>query len=95
MIRVDDKQVADHRGRLVRPDGSDDHEITVPVETDEANAAVWSPDGQYLLALRDSDKTVDGPMDLSIMDLEGTWVTRVTHEPSNYATYWWAPASGP
>jgi Tol biopolymer transport system component len=76
---------------LVRPDGSEDHEITALVETDEANAAVWSPDGKYLLVPRDSDKTVDGPRDLWIMDLEGTWVTQVTHEPSNYATYWWAP----
>jgi Tol biopolymer transport system component len=79
---------------LVRPDGSDDHEITAPVETDEANAAVWSPDGKYLLAMRDSDKTDDGPRDLWIMDLDGTWITQVTHKPSNYATYWWAPAGG-
>ena len=77
---------------LVRPDGSGDHEITAPVETDEANAAVWSPDGKHLLVPRDSDETVDGPRDLWIMDLEGTWVTQVTHAPSNYATYSWAPA---
>jgi WD40 repeat protein len=79
---------------LVRPDGSDDHEITALDETDEANAAVWSPDGKYLLVPRDSDKTVDGPRDLWIMDLEGRWVAQVTHEPSNYSTYSWAPASG-
>jgi Tol biopolymer transport system component len=79
---------------LVRPDGSDDHEITAPVETDEANAAVWSPDGKYLLAIRDSDKNVDGRHDLWILDLEGTWVTQVTHEPSNYSAYHWAPDSG-
>jgi Tol biopolymer transport system component len=79
---------------LVRPDGSDDHEITPLIETDEANAAVWSPDGKYLLVPRDSDKTIDGPWDLWIMDLEGRWIGQVTHEPSNYATYSWAPASG-
>jgi Tol biopolymer transport system component len=79
---------------LVRRDGSDDHEITALVETDEANAAVWSPDGKYLLVPRDSDKTVDGPQDLWIMDLDGTWVGQVTHHPSNYGTYSWAPASG-
>jgi TolB protein len=79
---------------LVRPDGTDDHEITANDETDEANAAVWSPDGEYLLAPRDSDKTNDGPRDLWIMDLEGRWIGQVTHEPSNYATYSWAPASG-
>ena len=54
---------------------------------------MWSPDGKYLLVPRDSDKTVDGPRDLWIMDLAGTWVAQVTHEPSNYATYSWAPAS--
>ena len=51
---------------LVRPDGTDDHEITVPLETDEANAAVWSPDGKYLLVLRDSDgdpRRAAGPVD--------------------------------
>ena len=78
---------------LVRPDGTEDHEITRLDETDEANGAVWSPDGKYLLVPRDSDKTVDGPRDLWIMDLAGTWVTQVTHEPSNYATYLWAPPS--
>jgi Tol biopolymer transport system component len=77
---------------LVRPDGTDDHEITAPVETDEANAAVWSPDGKYLLVPRDSDSTLDGPRDLWIMDLEGRWIGQVTHEPSNYSTYSWAPA---
>ena len=77
---------------LVRPDGSDDHEITVPDETDEANAAVWSPDGKYLLVPRDSDSTLDGPRDLWIMDLDGRWIGQVTHEPSNYSTYSWAPA---
>ena len=79
---------------LVRPDGTDDHEITALDETDEANAAVWSPDGKYLLVPRDSDSTIDGPRDLWIMDLEGRWIGQVTHEPSNYATYSWAPASG-
>ena len=31
--------------------------------------------------------------DLWIMDLEGTYVGQVTHEPSNYGIYSWAPAS--
>ena len=77
---------------LVRPDGTNDHEITAAVETDEANAAVWSPDGKYLLVPRDSDSSLDGPRDLWIMHLDGHWIGRVTHEPSNYSTYSWAPA---
>ena len=34
---------------LVRPDGTDQKEISRIDEGDEANAAVWSPDGKYLL----------------------------------------------
>lgn len=79
---------------LVRPDGTDDHEISANDETDEANAAVWSPDGKHLLVPRDSDKTIDGPRDIWIMGLDGTWIRQVTHEPSIYGTYKWAPAPG-
>ena len=79
---------------LVRPDGTDDHEITAIDETDEANAAVWSPDGMHLLVTRDAEGESDERRDLWVMDLEGTWVSQVTHEPSTYGTYWWAPASG-
>ena len=78
---------------LVRPDGTDDHEISAPDETDEANAGVWSPDGMYLLVARDSDATTDGLQDLWIMDLEGTYISQVTNEPSSYGTYAWAPGS--
>jgi Tol biopolymer transport system component len=63
-------------------------------EGDEANAAVWSPDGKNLLVLRDSDRSLDGPMNMWIMDLAGQWVTQVAHEPSNYGTCGWAPAPG-
>ena len=77
---------------LVHPDGTDDHEISANDETDEANAAAWSPDGNYLLVSRDSDATLDGPQDLWIMDLEGNYSGQVTHEPSSYGTYSWAPA---
>lgn len=77
---------------LVRPDGTDEHEISAFHETDEANVGVWSPDGKYLLVARDSDATVDGPRDLWIMDLEGNYIGQVTDEPSNYGTHSWAPA---
>ena len=76
---------------LVSPDGTDDREISEPDETDEANAAVWSPDGKYLLVARDSDANLDGPHDLWIMDIEGNYVGQVTDEPSDYGTYSWAP----
>ena len=78
---------------LVRPDGTDQHEISARDETDEANGSAWSPDGKYLLVTRDSDSTVDGPQDLWIMDLGGTYLGQVTHQPSRYGTYSWAPRS--
>lgn len=73
---------------IVRPDGTDDHQISA----DEANAAVWSPDGQYLLVPRESDSGIDRQTDLWILDPDGTWISQVTDEPSNYGTYVWAPA---
>lgn len=79
---------------LVRPDGSEDHEISGLDEADEANAAVWSPDGQYLLAQRDHEGRSDSERDLWIMDLDGNWLGQVTNEPSEYGTFWWAPAPG-
>ena len=79
---------------LVHPDGTDDHEISKRDEADEANGAVWSPDGKFLLVPRDADGSVDSPRDLWIMDLTGAWVSQVTHEPSKYGTYSWAPIAG-
>ncbi len=77
---------------LIRPDGSDDRDITALDESDEANAAVWSPDGAYLLVPRDGAGGSDEQRDLWILDTEGNWISQVTHEPSTYGTYSWAPA---
>jgi Tol biopolymer transport system component len=72
---------------LVRPDGSDQHEISANDASDEVEDGVWSPDGKYLLVQRGTD----GRGDLWIIDLEGNYVGQVTHGPSNYSTYSWAP----
>ena len=79
---------------LVRPDGTDDHEISPNDPSDEAAASVWSPDGTYLLVARASGTSPDAPQDLWVMDLEGQYLGQVTHEPSNYGTYSWAPNPG-
>ena len=79
---------------LIRPDGTGLREISAMDETDEANSPTWSPDGKFLLVSRDSDASVDGPQDLWIMDLEGRYLGQVTHEPSTYGTYSWAPNPG-
>jgi WD40 repeat protein len=72
---------------VVRPDATDDKEISASDSTDEAQAGAWSPDGDYLVVQRGADDRKD----LWIMDLEGNYVSRVTDEPANYGTYSWAP----
>jgi TolB protein len=79
---------------LVRPDGTDDHEISARDETDEANGAMWSPDGRYLLVARDGAGQPDEQRDLWVLGLDGSWIGQVTNQPSEYGTYWWAPAPG-
>jgi WD40 repeat protein len=74
---------------LVRPDGTDDHEIAGNVATDETAMPMWSPDGNHVLVRRGGAE--DG--DLWIMDLEGTYVANVTHEPSDYGLFSWATAT--
>jgi hypothetical protein len=39
-----------------------------------------------------TNETAVYPRDLWIMDLDGHWIGQVTHGPSNYSTYSWAPA---
>jgi TolB protein len=77
---------------LVRPDGSEQREISGLDEKDEANTSFWSPDGKYLVVNRDSDASLDGPKDIWIMDLEGRYLGQVTHAPSDISIYGWAPA---
>lgn len=75
---------------LVRPDGSDQKDISANDADTDAEAGVWSPDGAYLLVRLG----LDGAKDLWIMNLEGTLLGQVTHEPSSYSSYGWAPAAG-
>jgi WD40 repeat protein len=73
---------------LVRPDGTDQRSISANDGSLQAAAGMWSPDGKYLLVQygRPQDQ-----WDLWIMDLEGQYLGQVTHEPSSYGTYSWAP----
>jgi Tol biopolymer transport system component len=75
---------------LVRPDGSDQHEISANDASDEAESGAWSPDGQHLLVQRGTD----GHGDLWIIDLKGNFVGQVTHQPASYGSWAWAPAPG-
>jgi Tol biopolymer transport system component len=75
---------------LVRPDGRDQKEISAKGGSDEVSRSMWSPTGDALVVRRG----VDAVHDLWIMDLEGRCIGQVTHEPSDYAWFSWAPASG-
>jgi TolB protein len=75
---------------LVRPDGTDQREISATSVSDETSRGMWSPNGDALVVLRGADTRHD----LWIMDLEGRFIGQVTHEPSDYAWFSWAPASG-
>ena len=70
---------------LVRPDGSNPHEISAIDPTDESAVPVWSPDGRHLLVRRGNDDVHD----LWIMDLDGTFIGQVTDEPGKYGNYSW------
>ncbi len=75
---------------LVRPDGTEQHEISANDESDDQKTPVWSPNGDYLLVSRGKADH----RDLWIMDLEGRYLGQLTHEPSTYGGFSWAPASG-
>jgi Tol biopolymer transport system component len=74
---------------LVRPDGTDQEEISATEGSDRAAGAVWSPTGDALLVIRRSNAGED----MWIMDLGGNYISQVTHEPADYGSYSWAPAS--
>jgi hypothetical protein len=72
---------------LVRPDGTDDHEITADDATGEAAMPMWSPEGTHLLVRRGAGEGSH----LWILDLEGTYLGQVTNEPSDYGLFSWGP----
>lgn len=71
---------------LVQPDGMEEREFPAAAGA----RGVWSPDGKHLLVRRGDP----GREDLWIVDLHGNTVGQVTHEPSTYHGYWWAPTRG-
>ena len=75
---------------LVRADGTDQHEISANDESDDQKTPAWSPSGDYLLVARGKADQ----RDLWITDLEGRYLSQVTHEPSTYTNFSWAPAPG-
>jgi WD40-like Beta Propeller Repeat len=76
------------RTSLVRPDGTDETDLSAPDEN--VGLPSWSPEGSYMVVRRGGD----GANDLWIMDLDGQFSGQVTHEPSNYGVFSWAPRSG-
>jgi hypothetical protein len=75
------------RGRI-RPDGTDDTRSRPRSKPTRRTPPCGRRRGT---ACAGYDSTLDGPPPW-IMDPEGRWIGQVTHEPSNYSTYSWAPA---
>jgi Tol biopolymer transport system component len=75
---------------LIRPDGTDLRPVSASGDI-EAFGPVWSPDGTHFLVRRGEQHRND----LWIMDLEGSFIWQVTHDPGSYDVYDWAaiPAS--
>ena len=76
---------------LVRPNGTDQRKIPASHISDKASWGTWSSDGEALLVQNDNTRQ-RGKTDLWVMDLEGNFIGQVTHEPSEYAFYSWAPS---
>jgi len=74
--------------QLIRPDGTEAHQISTKDGAGGDRWSAWSPEGTALLLQRGaSDRT-----DLWIMDLEGNYLGQVTHTLSSHGFYSWAPA---
>jgi Tol biopolymer transport system component len=73
---------------LVRPDGTEPHQISAKDDPGGVEWSAWSPDGTALLVQR-HPRGKD--TDLWIMDLQGNYLGQLTHEPSGYGFYGWAP----
>lgn len=72
---------------LIKPDGTGATAVTPKDASQAITMPTWSPDGSHLLVRRGERRSND----LWIMDLEGTFVSQVTHRPAAYDIYSWAP----
>ncbi len=70
---------------VVNADGTDRNDLSVA--GDEVGYGAWSPEGTHLLVSRGPEAT----RDLWIMEIDGTYVAQVTHEPAQYGVYRWGP----
>lgn len=68
---------------IVNADGTGRRDLPSPA--DGGGFGAWSPTGAHLLVSRGPD----GSRDLWIVDLEGNFVSQVTHQPADYALYRW------
>ena len=74
---------------VVNADGTERRDLSDPAE--DVGFGAWSPDGSHLLVSRGPESA----RDLWILDLEGTFIAQVTHQPAKYDVYRWAPEFTP
>ncbi len=68
---------------IINADGSDRHDVSR--SSDQVGVATWSPDGDHLVVARGPE----GSRDLWIMDLDGNFLSQLTHQPGTYTVYDW------
>jgi len=74
---------------IAHPNGTDTRQLLGPdAHLQGCCGATWSPDSTRLLFQRGTGLE----RDLWTMDLQGNPVDRITHEPSIYLWFDWAPA---
>lgn len=83
---------APHDLFVVHPDGSEVTQITSSEDGLFSFGPAWSPDSTELLFVRGPGKFSD--TDLWAVNVDGTGLLQVTHQPAEYGGYSWLPTAG-
>ncbi len=66
-------------------------QVTPSGNEDFSFGPTWSPDGSKLLFVQGNDFLLT---DLWVVNADGTGLSQVTHQPSEYNGYGWLPPTG-
>jgi Tol biopolymer transport system component len=75
---------------VVHPDGTERTQITTSEDGQFSFGPAWSPDSTQLLFVRGPGEFDD--TDLWTVNVDGTGLVQVTHQPGEYGGYAWVPS---